>query len=122
MFREMIEKTKQRRVEDAERWKQIPRNLCQVCGNVGEDRRCIFVGCGYDLKEASDKLIELTNVEGYEDQPNLYGIQVCKGCRAMFMELLGDFIEKKGRLMRDNLDDDGIYEVSAEDIVKMRIR
>jgi hypothetical protein len=78
---------------------------CQVCGDVGEDRRTIYVSCFYALEEVSDKFA-IT-------EDNQYKLRVCKGCRAIFMDMLGNFVEGKGCKGVDGLDSDGIFAINV---------
>jgi hypothetical protein len=78
---------------------------CQVCGDVGEDRRNIYVSCLYDLGEVSDKFTRT--------EDNQYKVRVCKGCRVVFMDMLGNFVEGKGCKGVDGLDSDGIFTINV---------
>lgn len=77
--------------------------ICQVCGAETPDIRHIKIECFYELGEVSDKLKKV------EDG---YIIQVCKGCRAVFLfGYLKDFIENGGKKRKEaGIDEEGISE------------
>ena len=94
---------------------------CQVCGDVGYDRRTLGLRYFYALEEVSPKLkrIELKFADGGKDY--LYTLRTCKGCRAVFMfNYLADFIENGGKLRKEmKIDDDGIREILLNEWERM---
>ena len=92
-------------IGDEEIMEERKEYTCQVCGDVGDDRRNIYVSCLYGLEEVSDKFTRT--------EDNQYKLCVCKGCRAVFMGMLGDFIECGGCKGVEGLDSDGIFAINV---------
>ena len=109
----LIQETKARRKRDAERWNKMDESICQVCGRKGNDRRTLLINCGYVLSEVSDQFVDLYYVR--EDLKSFFGVRICKGCRAMFMKKLGEWIKGMGRKADYHLDDQGLYGYSTEE-------
>ena len=73
--------------------------ICQVCGQAGEDRRTLHVACLYELREVSDKFTAPTK----KDYPGLYTLRMCKDCRGDLLNLLrqwarGDRIQEEATI------------------------
>ena len=82
---QIIEETKERRRIDAERFKQLDRDSCQLCHAHGEDKRSLFISCLYAVHEVLPEAIDLFDVpmEGVsEGQHRGYYLNICKSCRA----------------------------------------
>lgn len=99
-----------RRAEDAERFKNLDDDLCQVCWAYGADKRSLFVSCFYDVKEVVPEFIDLHSCEGMEDRKNFYYLRICKTCRARFLMALKEWFD--GRVQARDLpkDHDGYVE------------
>ncbi len=101
-------------IADKEFLETLDRNICQVCGSVGQDRRTLRISMLYQLKEISD-------VFKYDEDNNNYRINMCKGCRSTLMSHLGTWIKERGRLAVPGLDDDAIIGFSsAEEMIAYR--
>lgn len=83
-------------IGDEEIMEERKEYTCQVCGDVGDDRRNIYVSCLYGLEEVSDKFTRT--------EDNQYKIRVCKGCRIVFIGMLRNFVE--------GLDSDGTFAIN----------
>ena len=116
-FQSIIEKAKKERAIDKERWEKLDPDICQVCDTKGDDRRTLFITCLYNLKEASPKFIDLFDTP---QRPKGYALRICKGCRAILLAHLHEWISKKGRLVDRHLDDDGICGYSEEEFRSMQ--
>src|SRR3990170_6304572 len=109
----LIQESQARREHDAKRWNHMKSNVCQVCGTEGNDRRTLLISCLYNLSEVSDQFIDLFNVN--EKLQGMFGVRICKGCRAQLMIKLSEWINEGGRKADSHLDDDGIYSYSKEE-------
>ena len=83
---------------------------CQICGTPGPDRRTLAINTGWDMGEVSG--LFKRDPEG----ERLWRLRMCKGCRAILIELIANWIRNKGRLIDPHLDDDGIAGYSAEEV------
>ena len=101
----LVEQVKKRRKIDKEIWENMPRGVCQVCNGEGDDRRSLIINVGYELKEVSNKFLDLTLIF---DSP-MYGLRMCKGCRGALMAKLSEWLKEKGRLRFENLDEEGLW-------------
>ena len=81
----LLNEEKQQREKDAERFKEIDRDKCMLCGAVGEDKRSLNISCFYHLKEAISEMLDL------EDH---YHLRICKACRGEFIGHLRDWGEE----------------------------
>lgn len=86
---------------------------CQRCGEVGEDRRTLWMACLYDMqelpmpleevaifgsmmKDVSDSMIFAGPLKGFAPDDDaksvmrrFYTLRVCKRCRGEWMEAIG---------------------------------
>lgn len=82
--------------------------MCQICRTPGNDRRTLALRYFYELQEVSDLFAP-------DPATNLYTIRTCKGCRAVFLDLLRQWITSGGRLAHRNLNEDGIECITLEE-------
>ena len=71
---------------DARLYKEQRRDVCQLCGAVGQDHRTLRMGCSYQLKEAVPEMLDLSEVEGGGN--STYHLRICKACRGSLLEHL----------------------------------
>jgi hypothetical protein len=95
------------READAKRLGDSDRDLCMVCGAYGADKRSLIVEMGYQLKEISDRFIDLHLVEGRLNQRGFY-LLICKVCRGELIGKMREWYEERKDLgQRVALDHDG---------------
>jgi hypothetical protein len=63
--------------------------LCQKCGEAGEDRRTLWMCCFYDMSELGIPF-EKKKVVDYH---HFYTLRVCKDCRADWMDAIRKWYE-----------------------------
>ena len=97
-------------IGDEEIMEERKEYTCQVCGDVGDDRRNIYVSCLYGLEEVSDKFTRT--------EDNQYKIRVCKGCRIVFIGMLRNFVEGKGCKGVEGLDSDRTFAINLNYLIK----
>jgi hypothetical protein len=79
-----------------------------VCRTEGYDRRTLALRYFYAIEEVSELFT-------HDKESGLYSLRTCKGCRAKFLSLLGQWVRSGGRLADDGLDDDGNQSVTLEE-------
>lgn len=59
---------------------------CQRCGNPGEDRRTLLMGCFYRLEELGIP---------FGEQNGRYALRVCKRCRGEWMQAIKEWFHAR---------------------------
>lgn len=65
---------------------------CVRCGDIGEDRRTLWMACFYAMEELG---IPFVQVDVKEYPKSFYTLRVCKACRADWMASIGDWFNSK---------------------------
>ena len=63
---------------------------CQRCGDIGEDRRTLWMACFYEMMELG---IPFEKTE--KDDGRFYTLLVCKDCRADWMSAIKEWFYTK---------------------------
>jgi len=88
-FNSLIQKWKKESEMSGENDSEVD-SACQVCGELGEDKRRIFVDCGWDMSKmaAPFKLVQ------GEFPARGYDMYFCKDCRTKFLTAVDDWFGK----------------------------
>ena len=79
----MIARQNERREADAARYAALNADLCMLCGAEGEDKRSLWIDCGYATHEAVQEAIDMAVVPDIADAlRQFYYLRICKTCRA----------------------------------------
>ena len=78
---------KKRKVEKL-RFYKLDENLCQMCGDIGEDMRSLMLRCLYNISEVVPEAIDTYDVA---IDFNGYYIRICKSCRGRFLRKLKEW-------------------------------
>jgi hypothetical protein len=81
----LVERTKQKREDDARRFKELDKDTCQLCHAQGEDKRSLIIACCYDVQEVVPEAIDLHLVDDPDLRLRGYYLHICKACRADFL-------------------------------------
>lgn len=65
---------------------------CDCCGEYGQDRRNLWMGCGYDMNELGIPLKESSP----GCKPPLFSLYVCKHCRGLWMTAIKEWFLRHG--------------------------
>lgn len=107
-LRDMIERTDQRRAEDAQRYADLDGDLCQLCHAYGADKRNLFLTCLYAVHEVVPEAIDTYAVEMLpEERRGDYYLRICKACRAGFLNHLQQWRNERVALRGMPKDHDG---------------
>ncbi len=121
---EIIERSKRRRIEDAERFKALDSDLCMCCHAYGSDKRSLWVDCFYEVREVVPEAIEISGVDPKPgSHQSGYYLRICKACRGRFLSMMGEWW-KAGLDRRDTAKDhDGHdeYEPDPERNIPIRV-
>ena len=110
----MLKESERSRREDAKAYANLDQDLCQICGAYGNDKRSLYMGCFYDLKEVAPEFLSLWYASRSERTRSLFYLRICKSCRAEILEAVGKAIEARRALRSQRLDHDGYLEEDAE--------
>jgi len=66
---------------------------CQRCGEVGEDRRTLWMACMYQMEELGLPLVQVQLWSGPSSGHAFYTMRVCKSCRADWMGAIKKWFE-----------------------------
>lgn len=116
-LREMVEANDIRYEADAKRWAKIDRDLCMLCGAHGADKRSLFVNCMYAVYEVVPEAIDLHNVS--VSQGGFY-LLICKNCRADFLNMLGEWRDRRVARRGTPMDHDGSDMIDSDGLVAVR--
>ena len=124
---------KNRRHQDAERFKALDGDECQICLAHGQDKRSLTIDCLYAIHEAVPEAIDLALVPEKKPQANAqadslddndswgdgkrrgYYLRICKSCRSRLLEHLKQWADE-GRTNRGKpMDHDGCIESDFPD-------
>ena len=96
----------------------IRENECQICGVITPDIRHLTIDCFYELGEVSPKFERIKSYSEDGGWKWVYNLQICKGCRSVFMfDYLGDFIKNGAKVRRGmGVDENGIIGLSAKEV------
>jgi hypothetical protein len=122
---DMLEKSKARQRQDAERYANLDHDECQLCGVHGEDKRSLTVECFYAVHEAIPEAIDLFLVNESDpssgplpdDQGSKQGyyLRICKECRGRFLGHLKTWAEESRAKRGKPMDHDGHIQESNEE-------
>lgn len=104
---EMLENAKRRRMQDGIAFTKLDEDLCQLCHAHGPDKRSLFVGCFYDVKEVVPEFIELRETPIADRHQNEFYLRICKSCRASFLQFLHKWAQMRIARRGRNMDHDG---------------
>jgi len=104
-IRDILEQTRKRNEDDAQRFEALDLDQCMLCHARGADKRSLIIDCGYDISEVIPDAIKLHLVEGLEGRG--WYLRICKSCRAALLELLGTWWNGRVRLRGVPKDHDG---------------
>ena len=68
---------------------------CDCCGKLGNDRRTLWMGCGYNMDELNIPFKEKKDarVTGF-NRDALYTLRVCKQCRSQWMHAIKEWFKR----------------------------
>jgi len=71
---------------------------CDCCGEMGHDRRTLWMGCGYEMSELDVPFTE-REVEGMPgfNSKGLFTLRVCGLCRSRWMQAIEDWFKRGGK-------------------------
>lgn len=81
-FNDILKESAERRERDAKRFAEMDTDLCMLCHAYGDDKRGLFIRCGYAVYEAVAEALDVTNVPAFEPIKGGYFLNICKHCRA----------------------------------------
>lgn len=120
-FHKMIADTNARRETDAKRFLESDRDLCMICWAYGEDKRSMYLSCGYAVNEAVPEALDTFGV-GHDYVGRGYFLNLCKSCRASMLGHMRAFADERRALRNVPKDHDGhVYEENPEANIPMRI-
>lgn len=109
-FEEHMQNLKATREADAKRFVESDGDLCMVCGAYGADKRSVIIETGYQMKEITERFIDLHLVEGRLNERGFY-LRICKMCRGELLGALRSWFESRRDLSeRYQLNHDGYIE------------
>lgn len=79
------------RKADAERFKNLDQNECQLCYARGEDKRSLVINCFYNVKDVLPEAIDLSNVTVETLAGRGYYLRICKACRGRLLAKLEEW-------------------------------
>lgn len=88
MLFDHLERAKQKRIEDKMRYYKLDEDRCQMCSDIGDDRRSLMLRCLYDISEVVPEAIDTFDVA---IDFNGYYIRICKACRGRFLGKLEEW-------------------------------
>lgn len=102
---ENLKEMKERRTRDTERFAQLDKDECQLCGAHGADKRSLFISCFYAVQEVIPEVIDLADVDNLNDRG--YYLRICKSCRARLLAHLRQWRQECVSLRELPKDHDG---------------
>jgi len=111
---QLLEESERSRQADAETYASLDQEICQICGAYGEDKRSLYMGCFYALKEIAPEFLSLWHVGTSEDMKRLFYLRICKSCRAEILGAVKKALNTRRALRSRKLDHDGYLEEEVE--------
>lgn len=74
-----------KRKADAERFRTLDQDECQLCYAHGADKRSLTISCLYDVKEVLPEAIDLADVPVETLSKRGYYLRICKACRGRLL-------------------------------------
>lgn len=108
---DMIAKSDARREADAARYTALDSDLCMLCGAYGQDKRSLWMDCGYAIHEAVPEVIDLFAVPTVmKALKGFYYLHFCKTCRAGLLAHLRRWRDERIAARGTAMDSDGVPE------------
>jgi len=90
-LQQLLDNIDAKRKTDAERFKKLDEDECQLCYAHGADKRSLVINCFYDIKEVVPEAIDLTNVTVETLPKRGYYLRICKACRGRLLAKLEEW-------------------------------
>ena len=90
-LREMLDRTRNRQFDDAERYDSLDPDECQLCGAYGADKRTLRLSCFYAVHEVVPEAVDLAECNVPEPLRSFYYLRICKNCRGELLSALGEW-------------------------------
>jgi hypothetical protein len=121
-LRKMLDEADAKNRADAERFKALDQDVCQLCDAKGEDKRSLFIDCMYDVQEVVPDAINLHYVDTFVKHQQGYYMRLCKTCRGRLLEHMRVWAEECKQMRGLPKDSDGLPEYNdPERNIPMRI-
>ena len=114
----MFEEVTTRRLEDAERFKNLNQEECMLCYAKGGDMRSFIVSALYNIGEIIREAIDLHDVEGSLKEKGWY-LRTCKSCRGALLTALGKAADECREKQNWEVDSDGA--IITREVKKCRV-
>jgi hypothetical protein len=86
-----LEENRQRRENDARRFRELDEETCQLCLAHGEDKRSLRIACVYAIHEVVPEAMDLGSVPEENALRGGYFLRICKSCRGRLLAHLGQW-------------------------------
>lgn len=93
-MQQLLDNIGAKRKADAERFKTLDEDECQLCYARGADKRSLTINCLYDIQEVLPEAIDLANVMVENLAKCGYYLRICKACRGRLLAKLEEWREE----------------------------
>lgn len=109
-LRDMLERIRRKQEADAERFKGLDGDLCQLCHAYGEDKRSLWIDCGYDVAEVVPEMMDTRCFEDPDAAKRGHYLRFCKSCRGRLLSAMKEWRRECIALRGTPKDHDGHVE------------